>query len=585
MNESLAERLVRSLFYPAEPPSTLVESLQKYLRPVQTMAPQIDSLLKEMSGDAYAIYKKVPGGDAIRKLLYVFICLASRRPTVEEEIRHSIKKGALGFEVAYFNPVQITQLREKAGYAVYNIVSHVYSKSLIYRKIKIELDSPVSTTHRIFLQKCIPVLREYEAIVLGAEYDFLSLYSSMYLVYQELDRINRINDLIKERRCFRHGTSPPRDSISICNVPLYFVDRNAIDPDLDGYQDAIFHVYNECTRSYLLQGSFEDPHSEYFIRGHVLDYGLIPPFISKTAAETIAYIGKYSAFLRSINLFSLGSMTATIKKLDLSKKSSASHLRSALENINELLRQSFVEKYKVFELLEYIHSTFLFGRIDFIESFFSSLKESRKITKKNLLATLEGCLATAFPGSSFNSLVDIYISQDESMPDAQPNDSFSLYCKLSYPVSVLLEEEFVLKLVYIFKFLWKLKKIDHISRRIRSPMYINLVHKMMYYAFNEVIGRFEGFDWNAKSFSIDILKKDINKKLDQIMKRLFINTQEKRIEHLLFHMERSFVEAGRSGKLDDLKVKTSLKRFYEIAKEDLEGTYLFNLQDFLPHGC
>lgn len=591
MSVSLLEKLVKNLFHPTEPPRAFVESLIRYLRPMPTTAPHVDSLLNEISKDAFVMYKKLPVSEATKKLLYVFICLSNKQPTAEEELRLNIKKGALGFEVSFFNPVKISHLRDKVGYAVYSLASHVYSKSLIYKKIKIEMSSPVSITHKNFLQMCAPTLREYEAIVLGSEYDLLTFYSDMYLVYQELDKVNRLNDLIKERRCFRCGINPPKDSMATSNIPLSLVDGNAIDPDLAEYQDAIYQVYNECTRSYLQRGSFDDPHSEYFIRSHVLDYGLIPPFVSKSAAETVAYIGKYSAFLRSINSFSLSSnVAATIRKLDLSKKSSVSHLKGILKNTNELLRVFFIEKYKVLELLEYIHSTFLFGRVDFIECFFNSLKESRKITKKNILAVLEGCLATAFPGSPFNGLVDIYISQDESIPRAQHidtqsagYDSFSLYCKINYPVSVLLEEEFVLKLVYIFKFLWKLKKIDHLSRRIGDARYVNLVQKMMYYAFNEVIGGFEGFGWSNETFSIDILKKDINKKLDQVMKRLFINTQGKKAEYLLFYMEKSFVDAGKGGSLDDSEVQSSLKEFYDLAKEDLEGTYLFNLRDFLTY--
>lgn len=569
----LLEKLLKSLFSPSSPSPLFIESQTKYIQPHPSSTPEIDTFLLSSSPKAYSIYKKLPTNENFKKLIYVLLCLSSRKPSIEEEIKAFIKQGALGIEISYFNSALLPSLRDKINYAVYNIIHVIYTHGLLYRQIKLESDRPASMTHTYFLEKSKDFLKEYETTVLECELDYLSFYSKMYILFKKIKKIGIINDVFKNRTHLIGFTKP---IVSFENVSASFNN-----PLLKDYEDVIFKIYNECTISYCQNGVFEDPFGEFFIKNHVLDYGLIPPFIPIKIAETIAYIGKYTAFLKSINSLSIS--IEPIQRIDLSKRSSSSYLSLALRNLNINLKIEFFEKLKIFDLLKYIHSTFMFGRIDFIENFFSSLKESRKSGKKNILNILENCLNAAFPSSPFNSLMDIYILSEEKTVDFQP-EGFSLYIKLSYPFSLLIEEDFAIKLVYVFKFLWKLKKIDHLARRTGKLKYILLSQKLMFYAFQEVIGAYKPSELNEDSFLFDEFKKNLSRRMDQIMKGLFINTKGKKIEHLLFNLEKALLATGNGEKFDESGVMKSFNEFYEFSKDSLTGTSLFDLSSFITNG-
>lgn len=449
---------------------------------------------------------------------------------------------------------------------MYNIATQIYAKSLIYKKLKIEEQSPINLFHKSFLEDCAPILKEYENLVIGSKNDFLSFHNGMYLMYQKLNKISRINDLIKERRCFKTPVS------GVDNIPCIFLDSNVIDNDVFDFRESFYRVYNNFIRGYLTDGTISDTHGDFFIKNNVLDYGLIPPFISKSLAEDIVYVGSHTDFLRRLgSLFLDNSIVEIIQNFDISKQSSKNYIKIILMNINNLLKIHFIEKYKIFDLLDFIDSTFLFDRSDFIENLFISLKNARKVSKKNILLILENSLSFSFPKNVyFNSLFDIFLDKNE----------FSIYLKLDFPISFIIDEGLVMKLVSIFKFLWKLKKVDHLSRRIKNPFYINLVQKLLYYVHNEVIIR-PDYVWDNLDHSIDVLRMNINKRIDYIIKNLFISTKDARIENLIDAMETCFIKTGKGEVFNDSEVQTCLKSFYNNSKTMLDGSYLFNLQDFI----
>lgn len=565
----LLEKFIKALFYPQTPSTLFIESQTKFIKPLPSTVPEIETFLMANSPKVFSIYKKLPTNDNYRKLMYVLLCLSSKKPTIEDEIKAYLKQGALGIEVSYFNNALLPTLRDKINYAVYNIIYVIYTHGLIYKQLKIESDQPSNLTHKYFLEKSKDFLKDYEATVLECELDYLNFYSKMYIHFKKIKKLGIINDIFKNR------THLNGFSKSIINFETVSASFN--NPLLQDFEDVVFRIYNDCSISYCQNGNFEDPFNEFFIKNHVLDYGLIPSFISHKTAETIAYVGKYTAFLKSINS---STTNENLRKIDLAKRSSSSHLEFALRTINTNLRIEFFEKLKIFDLLKYIHSTFLFGRIDFIENFFSSLKESRKSGKKNILNILENCLNTVFPGSPFNCLMDIYILTDEKQTEIQP-EGFSLYIKINYPVSLLIEEDFAVKLVYIFKFLWKLKKIDHLARRTGKLKYILLSQKLMFYAFQETIGAFKLPLINEDSFMFDEFKKELSKWIDQIMQGLFMNTKGKKVEHLLFNLEKALISAGTGENIDDISISKSFKEFYEVSKDSLAGTSLFDLNGFV----
>lgn len=568
------ERLVRNLFDSLEPSPLFIESLSKYLKPQNTSAPNIDMLLNSKSEKAHFLFKKLPQNDNLTKIIYIFLCLSDKKPSINDDLKTYLKQGALGFETSYFNPTAMASLRSKINISIFNITYIVYSSGLIYKQLIIEQEKPYSLAHKYFLKKINPFLREYEKTVIESVNDFLSFYSSMYINFKNIKKLGMLNEAFKNKA---NLTAFTKLSLNFDNATL-----SVIDPLFEGFEDVIYQVYNEFTISYLLTGSFEDPFSEFFVKNHVLDYGLIPSFISKHTAETIKYIGKCSAFLKSINLLEIPyEVQKSIKNINLIENSAINYLKQALISINTQLYNNFFVNYKIFDLLKFIHSTFLFGRSDFIEKLFISLKESRKTGRKNISNILENSLNSSFPGSPFNSLVDIYITPEDSEDErSKTADSFSLYIKLDYPISFLIEEECIIKLVYIFKFLWKLKKIDHLSRKLHDLKYYNFIQKFQFYVFNEVIGGFYFEIPENDTFCFEILKSNINKKLDEIMKKLFINTRTKTTEFMLFYIEKYLVGKGTNNiTVQETDVQQAFNDFYESSKDNLIGTYLFNIQE------
>lgn len=599
-------KLARDLLYPAEPSPLFVESLHKYAAPAgPTEVPPLDTLLSGKSPRAYALYKRLPPQSASHRLVYVLLRLATAEPAAEEQIRAHIRRGALGFAVPFFSVSEITLLKQSCPYHVYSVIQQIFSASLKYKRLRLASSSPCSMTHKYFLDQIQPFLAEYEESVLRADLDFLVFYAQMYPAYSRLDTLCSANDLISDDNLMR--------SVEKYNLYCEIVASGLGTPDRSALASVLYRVHNECTHSYLLDGSFSDPYDEYFIRDHQLVPERLPPLLRRETADKIAYIGKYTCFLRGIAESGCRTgvrattphrsapghtgasavdhqsiLAGLLTGFDLSQRSVIGAIDRVLEHLNKRLYEEFIERYQIPLLLQYVKDVFFFGRVDFIEHFFSALKDSRKATRKNLLAVLESSLDDAFPGCPFNKNIDLFIKEDSSEPPHDPqynlavlSERFSLYCNLEYPVTVLLEEDFVLKLVYIFKFLWKLKKIDHLSRRVADPKYVNFTFSLLFYVFNEVLSGLSMGDWVSDGLALDILKADINGKIHTIMKRLFINTQAKRIEYLIFYIEKAFIAAGKSGTLDTREVQSALREFYECAAPQLENTFLFNIRSFI----
>lgn len=569
--QKILEKLATNLFHPLVPSPLFLASLSKFLSPMPSPPLPLDSLLRDQNNNAFLLSKKLPNSPAIHKLLYVFLSISTPR-----QLSVNLRQGALGFETSHFNPVSLPPLRLNLNAAIFSILQSTYSHGLLYRQLKIELNHPSSLTHLYFLQKISPLLREYENAVLLAPPDFLPFYCAMYSSFRSIKKLASLSDAFKSReylKCFKSGSlhNPVNFSgtLHIHNATLF-----TPDPLFNGYYNVPYKILNECSISYILNGTFNDPFSEFFIHDHVLDYGLIPPFISRYTAETVAYIGKYSAFLRSISSVKINpNIQRLIEGMDLSKNSANNKLKDVIINLNTLLYSEFFIKYRIFDLLNFIHSTFLFGRIDFIEKLFSFLKESRKVGRKNICTLLENALCTTFPDSPFNRLMDIYIPQDGN------SDSFSLYIKLEYPASLFIEEEFIIKLVYVFQYLWKIKRIEHLSARLGELKYFNIIQKMEFYVFNEVIGTFSIEFSGMETLAFEDFKHNINKKLDEIMHKLFMQTKERKVEKMLGEMEEYLVKKGVEGFGDDKKVERALIEFAEAYKGELVNTYLFNLWD------
>lgn len=559
-NSILLNNLLKSLFFPLNPPPSLVDSLLKYTLPVNTQIPPFDSILSKKSQSAFSFFKKLSNSPSNYKLVYVLLCIS------EYKNNNSIKFYALGIKTN-----EIKMERE---------IQSIYSQGLIYRQLKIEKENPISLIYKGFLEAVNKEIKEYEESILKAPTDFLGFYCETFEKVRKIKKIVEIGEFIKSRRYLTEGDVLlnktncllPSEGAHINNNNIN--NNNIINKGLiyEKFKSVLFNFYNQMTHSYLTTSHFDDPFNEFFIKNHTLDYGLIPSFINNKTAETICYIGKFNSFLKSINK---KQYLQNIKMIDLSKNSASTSLNFILRSLNELLYNDFFLKFKIFDLLSFINSTFLFGRIDFIEFLFNTMKDStkngkeaKKTGRKNICLILETALSKIFPDGPFNQLMDIYIAPD---PTGDLNSSFSLFIKLEYPHTLLIEEEFVIKLVYIFKFLWKIKKIEYLTRRntVEKPLYFIilkyrlLIQKMEFYVFNEVIGNSlfnKEFKWDG--FAFDEFKKDLNDKLDEIITRLFINTKERKIEHFLHKLEKFLIGVFKNEDFDEKEVDKSYAELY-----------------------
>lgn len=646
-NQILLNNLIKSLFFPLSPPPSLVNSLLKYtLKVNQSFDPSIlESILSKKSPTALSLFKKLKLNPLNLKLVYAFLCMEENTKKLP-----CIKFYALGIKA------------NTKGTSTYDS-TFLYSQGLIYRQLKIEKENPNSLIYKGFLEEVSSEIREYEESILKAPVDFLGFYSETFEKTRKIRKIAEIGEFIKNRRYLTeskeifdkiiditHSLNPlpqcfnsPQNSnqqlsdsnttqcsnttqnsyqpLSDSNQPQNYNQQNSNQSLYNivycKFRNTLFNFYNSMTHSYLSTGHVDDPFNEFFIKNHILDYGLIPSFISIKTAETICYIGKYNSFLKSINK----KQYLLFKKIDLSKNSCSTILKNLLKTLNKEIYNDFFLKFKIFDLLSFVNSTFLFGRIDFIEFLFNTMKESKKTGRRNISSILETALSKIFPNSPFNDLMDIYIV------DSEMSSSFSLFIKLEYPHTLLIEEDFVIKLVYIFKFLWKIKRLEYLTRKtdlsyskvidnyrvgenkqtnkcrvgeseqanqltgenkqanqlidenntmVRENKvlpckkvnlvimkYRLLIQKLEFYIFNEVIGDslFKNeFKWDG--FAFDEFKKDLNGRLDGMIARLHINTKERKIEHFMYKLEKFLIGVFKNEDFDEKEVDKSFSELY-----------------------
>lgn len=576
MDEAVS-RLVHLMFYPLVPSPEFIASLSKYLRPSPSPCISIELLLQDRFPDALPLYSRLVPNSVNRTLVYTFILLRSDSVSISDTLRVELKRGALGFKVPYFSPSELIILKDRLPFCQHFLISRIYTHSLMYKQLKSAVAFPVSGTHKYFLEFVCNFLHEYEQAVLGSSCNILQFNNNLYNIFINLEQLININDIICNKTYIKDGT--------IYNKVL----------NIDGFnfklKSIFYKVINECTKEYLINGTFNDIYDEYFIKNNSLIVERVPYGLSYETVNKILYIGKYTCLLGSIGLLEINEdIQQMIGMLDLSSKSHTNKINEILKSANRVLFTKFIKKYLIAEFMEYIHDVFLFRRGDFIEYFFNSLKNARKFSckasrpsnKNHLLSILEDSLFVSFLDSPFNSSVDIYIKQSEGTNGRERSmDSFSLFCHVEYPITIILDEGFVLKLACIFKFLWKLKRVDILSRRIGNIWYVNLMQRIMFYMFNEVIGLFSFFEWDEEGLAIDNLHERVNEKLDKIMKGLFINTPEKKMEFLIYYLEKAMVNAGKNGELCDAEVQRALREFYTYARDDIEGTSLADIFMFI----
>ncbi|KAM0673120.1 hypothetical protein GVAV_003466 [Gurleya vavrai] len=189
------------------------------------------------------------------------------------------------------------------------------------------------------------------------------------------------------------------------------------------------------------------------------------------------------------------------------------------------------------------------------------------------------------------SKIDVCILEHE-----EQWNHISLYCQLDFPTNLIFTKEIILKLVSIFKFLWRIKKIENLlkqlrkkdfdaSGKIRILEYNNIIMKFYFYIFEEVIENEFKLEIKENLMMIDDLRKKINKILDNIFIKIFQAPKKGKEEmnNFLSSLEALCMSLGKLNitSFNDSDVRGYLKTFVSTFYPVLAGSTLFNLSQFV----
>ncbi|ORD98041.1 hypothetical protein HERIO_143 [Hepatospora eriocheir] len=531
------KKLAGTLLYPKTTSKKLLERIDKvYFNSYRESKPiDVSSLLENP-----LLYKSLLS-DTSKKLVNLFLELKSSADYLSL-IRNNLKKIALGFDFTFkinnnlFTVSNIRQIKPHIDIQYYNILLNIYQYSLIYKNLKYEMNNPISVTHKNYLSKCKEIVLLYEQTVMNTDNDFIKFYCEMYEIYVKLSHINKIHNSIKNKQI-----------VSECT-------------------DIIYEVHNQCTSTYISTGVINDRYNEYFISS-CIEYNKIPSQVSKELVNTIFYIGKNINLLKNLNSFKESNFN-----IKLNDTSASLILVKALKHVNEQLYREFIVRHKIYELYDFIKSIFLFRRVDFIEFIFEGFKRNRNLSKKNCLGIIEeGLYDTFFNGNTdypenFINFIDLII--DDVTPselNVYLEEPFSLICKLNYPITLIFNESFISKLVSIFKFLWKIKKIEALTLRLGTHKYMLFIYKIQNYIFYECI-KDSLFEWENSELVLNQLTEQINSDLSSLIKNLYF--QNGFFERIFYEIEYALIKLGTGGQFDETKIKDCSLKFIENLEKD-----------------
>ncbi|WEL39750.1 gamma-tubulin complex component [Encephalitozoon hellem] len=591
------------------PSPLFLESASRYLRPSRFAGigdDEIENAIKAKSYKAYLAYRRMKKNSITKMLCYVLAEVADSTPSIMDELNRNVKRGALGIEVSYFTESSLAFIKENAGTHIYSIVFQIYQNACIYKKLKSETFFS-SKAHSHFYEIVREELQRYEKSVIEQDEELLSFYTGMYSMYIRIQIVHQLNE------CFRDNPKKPFEFLRfnfISNHPFY---RRVL-------ESSCLHI-NTCLREFLFTGCFRDETCEFFISRKAsidpweefsIDFGLVPYFINNRVAQKILYIGKCSSLLggysaeKMVGLDNLlqvqvstkdqGKVVQSHSLLDEEEESSDKHidiLNPDLEEsidimlykINKKVDRVFLRNPSISSQIGGIKNTFLFGRCDFIETLFLYLKDSKDLSRKSFSYILDLAIRNTYGGvDEFTSKLGVYIVDDENK-----YENFALFCQVDYPASIIVTKESILKLVTIFQFLWKLKRVEHLLLRvskmemqkklkIKVISYKTLLYKISYFVFEEVIARKWKFFSAVDEMPLDGLRLGIERALDEVIGICQIGGC---IEALLDSMKNSLMDVGTGSSLfKDSRIQGKLSELIETSRDNFIGTSLYDLHRY-----
>lgn len=484
---------------------------------------KIQSFMANKSDKIKAVYYKIEPNETNNSVVYFLLRLSELRKRKRKKLStidsytnvvfSDLKKGALGFKVGYFDDFKIHKMRNLFSKHVFEMHYDIYQAANIYSKLK-HNNNRVNDVHGYFCDTIGKCLTDYENAIL----DIKSIHSLPYFYAEIWIHLKKIKSINLLNECFNDHISNPE------KVLEHYKDNLIIKEVLN----RTIENTNRAVCEFISKGQITDSSLDFFIVSnasaydiwdyYTIEYNKIPYFITREVAEKILYIGKSVLLIRKIsNKYYSFNVTVLSNAIE-------SDLNNIIQEVNLGLKIHLYEKYDVFTYLKQAKQIFLCERADFTSTLYYHLQQHNKgvnsFYHKSIVHLLEDTILETFGNTNnFLAQIDVCILQNE-----QQLDYISLFCKLDFPLNTIFTKEIVLKYVSIFRFIWRLKKIENQLRLLKKKKfnnksqiilysYLNIVIKFLTYFFESVIEKHYKID---ESWGIEEVRKCLNCTLDNI---------------------------------------------------------------------
>lgn len=554
------------------------------------------------------------------KLIYVLCKLASirrKRPKIMQKSKSNLKKIALGLETVEKCKLDVQQSE---------ILQTLQNNAVIYTKFKNVTDGQtMSQLHFYKIAKDKAKEFEMQVLVLNEE-DILAFYVQLKPYIKTFILLDQINGHFQD-------TKNPYNFLK-----FYSRDFFAKEDSL------IYNIVSNCTKQlninlneWLVKGQFTDYAREFFITknsndfwlSYNVDTGMLPFFISAEIAQKILYIGKVSNLLERISNDlkvdyskevpdSLKTVTGDqcvldtrphdAKAMDVSYEHTVSNhtqvvqvLDRNFENIindklliaDQQVKTLFLLRCQIIEYLQFCKDTFFFARNDFIEHLLFHMKGINKsnLCRRSYSFVLDSAIMSSFKQiNKITSTLDMCVLKDED---------FSLFCHFDFPVNVVIEKDVVMIFLSIFKYLWKIKRVEHFLRKlkekesgeltntVRLNKWYVLIQKIFFYFLYEIIEKnyVELLSIvDNKIFVVDELRKGVKKFLRNVINGIFQEngSGKEQMDIFINVLEQECLNYKKYGRVfDDSHIKKNLEDLMVLVNDRIENTTLFNIAAYV----
>ncbi|EPR78200.1 Spindle pole body protein Spc97/Spc98 family [Spraguea lophii 42_110] len=517
------------------------------------------------------------------------------------------------------------------------LLKYIYESGKLYTKLKtMEIKSTYSLAFNSVLRK---KLTDYENAVIEQKNILLVFYIGIQEEIKNLEILNQIALFFKENPI--NPFSFIKNYYQNYNCSLYLEANNNYSFSKNNFSRKLYvnqkkdynfniideiiiscsYTINDKINSWIFYNTLDN---EFFVtetnndvefwNRFSINYSLIPFFLTHKTAEDILYIGKCILLLKhmgysiiyntnkgleqnisndinienkniendgfSEDIFKFEDNKNNDKIINLNGIDILSiNLEKEIENINNyitgIVMRLLIYDYKASEYLDFFKRTFLCSRGDFIEALVFNIKSS--FCSRSISTVLDSAIDSSFKRNDISKDLGIYIMDNNSW------EYITLFYRVSYPIDIIIGKEIILKLVEVFKFLWRFKRMEklllNLKKRNLSTKYYLLIQQFYFYFYYEVIEKY----WTDLKYNgVDLLRRNINKNLDKILFCIFQNKDNGRdeINYFLESLE-IYCQNCNDSNFDDTTLKDSIKLLYNKIKPIIENTTLQLLKYYI----